>query len=111
MGKDERKLVEMARARKKPVPLRIQNAPDLLPGLDLYYEAFLRLTTSRAMGSGAIGPIPYSAISGYCKDEEIYGSLREDIFAHVEKMDHSYILWQTDRAAYEAKAEAAKRKP
>jgi hypothetical protein len=110
MGKDERKLVEMARRQKKPVPMRIQNAPDLAPGLELYYDAFGRLTTSRQLGSGAIGPIPYAAISTYCKDEGIHGDLRADVFYHVEHLDRAYMMWQTDRAAYEAKVEESRRK-
>lgn len=44
---------------------------------------------------GAVGPIPYSAISGYCKDEGFVGEERSDIFYHVERLDAAYMEWQT----------------
>lgn len=95
IGKDEKKLCDIAKQTGMPLPESIRDAPDLLPGLDLYYEAFQRLTTSRAFGMGAVGPIPYSAISGYCKDEGFVGEERSDIFYHVERLDAAYMEWQT----------------
>lgn len=93
-----------------PLPARIQDAPDLREGLEFYSKAFNRLTTSRTMGHGAIGAIPYAAISGYCKDEGITGELREDLFYHVAHMDAAYIKWQTNKANRDA-AQASKVKP
>lgn len=103
MGKDEKKLTEMARMQNRLPPARIQNAPDLLPGLEIYYDAFNRLTSSRALAKGLVGAIPYSAISGYCKDEGIEGETREDMIYHVERLDLAYISWQIDRSATLAK--------
>lgn len=88
-----------------PVPERIKNAPDLIPGLEFYYEAFCRLTTSRMLGAGGLGPIPYAAIDNYCRAEEIYDpELREDLFYHVEKLDLEYIKWQTAKMERERNA-------
>jgi hypothetical protein len=93
-----------------PLPERIKNAPELLHGLELYYNAFNSLTTSRVMGHGCIGGIPYAAISNFCREEGIEGELRDDLFYLVEHMDAEYIKWQTNRAKYEAEVAAAARK-
>ena len=90
-----------------PLPAHLANAPELLPGLDFYYEAFQRLTTSRLMGYASCGPIPYAAISGYCKDEGIEGEMREDLFYHVERLDAAYISFQTDKSRREREAQEA----
>lgn len=96
MGKDEKKLVEIARRQNMPLPARIQNAPELEPGLAFYYDIFSKLTTSRLPVQGGIGAIPYAAISGYCRDEGIDDvDTREDVFYHVERLDVAYIQWQT----------------
>lgn len=47
-----------------PVPDAIQNAPVLAPGLELYWEAFMELSSCRSIGMG-IGPIPWTAIRAY----------------------------------------------
>ena len=109
MGKDERKLIEISRRMGSPVPERIRNAPDLFNGLELFYEAFGALTTSRMLGQAAVGPIPYAAISGYCRDEGIFGRQREDVLYFIPRMDAAYMRWQTDKAAYEAEQAAAAR--
>lgn len=81
-----------------PLPTKIQNAPELLPGLELYAKAFSALTSSRAMGYGSIGAIPYAAIANYCREEGIDGEMREDLMYLVERMDAVYMRWQTEKA-------------
>lgn len=55
--------------RRLPVPDRIANAPTLWPGLDLYMDAFVELSTCRSyIGmNGTAGPIPYLAIDRYAE--------------------------------------------
>lgn len=74
-----------------PLPSRIQNAPTLMDGLEIYQLAFNLLTTSRQLSQGCIGPIPYAAISNFCREEEITGELRDDVFYHVERLDNAYL--------------------
>ena len=102
MGKDERTLLEMSKRQNMPLPERIKNAPDLLPGLELYYDAFKHLTTSRQIGQGCLGPIAYKAISDYCQAEGIEGDMREDMLYHIEHLDAAYMSWQTNKAKFEA---------
>lgn len=54
-------ILEACRDRGVAPPEALQNAPELLPGLDLYYEAFFALNSCRGMG----GPIPWTAIREY----------------------------------------------
>jgi hypothetical protein len=53
--------------RGQAPPEFIANAPALLPGLELYYEAFKELSTCRPyIGlEGVPGPIPWTAIDRY----------------------------------------------
>lgn len=53
--------------RGQSPPEFIANAPALLPGLELYYEAFKELSTCRPyIGlEGVPGPIPWTAIDRY----------------------------------------------
>jgi hypothetical protein len=80
-----------------PLPEAIQNAPEFLPGMDYYYEAFMRLSSSRDIGQAHIGAIPYEAISLFCRDEGLEGDDRVDMFYHVEHLDAVYIGWQMDK--------------
>lgn len=95
IGKDEKALLEIAHRQKGPVSEKIKNAPDLLPGLQFYVDAFNLLTTSRPTFQGGIGFIPYSEISQFCKDEGIRGSEREDLFFLVGQIDQFYVDWHT----------------
>lgn len=94
IGKDEKALLDIARRQNGPVSERIQNAPDLLPGLQFYVDAFNVLTRSRQIGQGGIGPIPYGEISLYCKDEGIEGDDREDFIYVIGEIDRFYVDWQ-----------------
>lgn len=73
------------------MPSRIQNAPELQDGLEIYQTAFNLLTSSRQLSQGCIGPIPYSAIANFCREEGITDELRDDIFYHVERLDKAYL--------------------
>lgn len=46
-------------------PAEYLSAPSPLPGVDPLLEAFFELCHDRAMGYGAIGPIPFTAIDRY----------------------------------------------
>lgn len=104
--------MEIAHRQKGPVSERIRNAPELLPGLQFYVDAFNLLTTSRQVVQGGIGRIPYSEISRFCEDEGIEGDTREDLFFLIGQMDHFYVDWQTKylKKKIETEVKAAKSK-
>lgn len=79
-----------------PLPQRIANAPELQVGLDLFYLAFLELSSCRSIGFGE-GPIPWLAIQRYCEVHEIEGEQREDLFYHVQRLDQSFLDWRAKK--------------
>lgn len=72
----------------------------------------MELTSCRGLGYGAIGPIPWLAIQTYCDVHDITGEQREDMFYHVQRLDKTYMDWQTAKAEQERKKadQAAKTK-
>lgn len=75
---------------RAPLPDAIANAPELLEGLQLYYSAFMDLTTCRSMGFGE-GPISWLSVSEYCQAHEITGDQRDELFYHIREMDTTYL--------------------
>lgn len=98
MGKDEKWLMQQARRQGTPLPERVANAPELWPGLELFLQAFMELTSCRGLGYGAIGPIPWIALQTYCDVHDLRGEQREDLFYFVQRMDKSYMDWQTKKS-------------
>lgn len=79
---------------RQQFPDSIQNAPDLWFGLNLFYTAFMDLTSCRTLGY-AQGPIPWLAIHEYCEAHGIEDELREDMFYHVARLDKAYLDWSS----------------
>lgn len=91
-------IVEQCVRMRSPYPDAIANAPELHPGLNLFYTAFLDLTSCRTLGYSQ-GPIPWLAIDHYCQANEIEGEQREDVFYHVAHLDKAYLDWSSKKNA------------
>jgi len=89
-GPVERRIIEQCLRERLPFPKRIANAPELWMGLELFYGAFLDLTTDRPMGWDA-RPIPWTAIRDYADAYDIRDEQREDLFDLVRAMDIAYL--------------------
>jgi hypothetical protein len=89
-GSTEEAIIKQAQDAGMPLPKAILNKPELLPGLDLFLDAFMALSSCRYLGMGE-GPIPWTAIDRYCTVNEIEGSLREELFHHVRSLDGVYL--------------------
>lgn len=79
-----------------PLPERIQNAPSLLPGLDLYFLGFEDLKSSRMTGFGP-GPIWWGTIQEYCEKK---GLSEEQTFAmhfHINVLDSEYLQFMSKK--------------
>lgn len=76
-------------------------------GSELFYMAFMDLTSSRSLGYSA-GPIPWHAIHLYCEANGIVGEQREDVFYHVERLDKSYLDWLAKKHKQRVAADAPK---
>jgi hypothetical protein len=83
-----------------PIPECILNQPDLTPGLELFFEAFWALTTTRAQGMGA-GCIPWTACQKYAEvcgfDEE----QADDLWFFISSMDAIFLKHLSDKRAPE----------
>jgi hypothetical protein len=73
-----------------PFPEKIQNAPDLLTGLELYYLGFVELSDSRQIGM-AMGPIPWKVIHDYCEAHHLDEDQTEEMHHHIREMDAVYL--------------------
>jgi hypothetical protein len=105
-GPTEKTIIEQAVRGRKPLPDAIQNAPDLFRGLELYYVAFMDLTSSRVMGATE-GPIAWNVIDYYCRALQFSEDQREDAFYYIAAMDKAYLDFRTQKAT---KAEPKKAK-
>ena len=103
MGKDEEFIIKQSKLFNKPIPNSILNAPLLRIDLELFYEAFNMLNTSRNLFEGGIGYIPYNVISCFCKDENIIGETREDVFYYIQMMDNAYVQYQSKKLINESR--------
>lgn len=82
-----------------PLPNAIQNAPDLLPGLDLYYDGFVALTSCRNSMFAGEGPIPWLVMRDYCNDYGIVGEQKEYFFLMLGHMDNAYLEYKLKKSS------------
>lgn len=82
---------------RRPLPQKIADAPILLPGLDLFYNAFTALSTCRQQGWSE-GDIPWTAISEYCDRNSLTGEQRADTFYFVRSLDLEYLKFKAKKA-------------
>ena len=96
-GPIEKKIIEQCVRDHLPLPEKIKNAPALLPGLELFYNAFAALSSCRNTGFGE-GEIPWNVISEYCDRNGIYGDQRDDTFFFVKELDSEYLAYKEEKA-------------
>jgi len=91
-------VLESAAKRKHPIPEAIQNAPDLLPGLNVFYDAFLELHSERPAAFSGIRSIPASKVReaairlGYVEEED-----QDYFYTMIRKMDLFTMKFITDK--------------
>lgn len=99
-------IVEQCVRQRLPLPPRIANAPELPFGLEIYYIAFMDLTSCRGSGYGTEGPISWLSINQYADAKQFEGDQREDVFYYVQRLDTVYLEFKTKKL----KAETGKGK-
>lgn len=87
-----------------PVPDKILNAPKLYAGLDLFYIAFMDLTSCRALGYGVVGPIDWLTIDTYCERLGLTGEQREDMFFFINVLDKEWLAHYSRKSKEKIKA-------
>lgn len=80
----------------KPLPERIQNAPELALGLEFYYNAFDQLGRERPAGLG-LSFIPLSSIIYYAQWVGLSESETQDFIVLIQKLDEAFIRWRQQK--------------
>jgi hypothetical protein len=70
-----------------PLPEKISNAPKMLVGLDIYFNAFTDLSAFRNPSDS----LRWESVNQYCKENDITGIQRENMFYHLSSLDKLYI--------------------
>ena len=77
-------------------PKFLKERPVLWPGLEIYYNAFMDLSTCRSVGMG-VGPIPITAIYEYCDRQRFDEDICESLLVHTRAMDSAYLKFQSSK--------------
>ena len=93
-------VVAIAEKTGRPIPGEVANRPELLPGLGLFYGAFVDLHTCRPAGFGAAA-IPYTAIVSWVDEVELVGDQRRRAFYMIHRMDRAFLDWAEKRRRIE----------
>jgi hypothetical protein len=81
----------------RPVPPAIANAPELLPGLQLYLVAFCDLETERPIGQFIPGPIPRSHVRAYARQLGLVGDDRAYFAEVIAALDDWHLKTMDER--------------
>lgn len=92
-------MIEAAVKRRQPIPEVIAQAPSLLEGLELYYEAFSELSTCRGTPdfNGNVGPIPWTALDAYGLRHGFEGEAFDYLCRMVRALDDCFIAYMAER--------------
>ncbi len=101
-GEREAKIIEECRKRKKPLPPHIENAPELLMGLEHFYEWYIELSTCRP-GGFEVMPIPVLVINDFADDLGLDVEEREEFKFFMLSMDNAFRDWNTKEQARKKK--------
>lgn len=86
----------MCLQERRPLPDFIKNAPELMPGLELYLNAFWELHTCRQIGFG-VGPIPWTAVRHYGNMLDL-DELEFSEFSYlIKQLDSAYLQWRNEQ--------------
>jgi hypothetical protein len=81
---DDMQLMEMAYDRDLPLPRHLREAPEVAPGLEIYWLAFWDLLSERSgMGDG---PIRWTAIQAWADYNGLDEDQREALHHHLKRM-------------------------
>ena len=73
-----------------PLPDSIANKPGITAGLDIYWQAFTDLNTSRELGM-AEGPIPWTAVDQWATRHHIVGEEFDRLVLVLRGIDAAYL--------------------
>lgn len=107
-GPTEQRIIEQCIRERRPLPTAIKNAPELQPGLGLYYTAYLDLQGDRQVGMSE-GLIPWTAVDRYAERNQFDDETREDLQYHVRKLDEAYLAHKAEKRLQASKQRATRK--
>lgn len=90
MGPIEQNIARQAIRAGEPIPDRIANAPELMPGLQLYLTAWLELDSERTHAL-SLTPIPWTSIRQYATAYRMDDEQAEDLTYLIRRMDNAHL--------------------
>ncbi len=79
-----------------PIPDPVKEQPDLEPGLEIFFEAFWSLSTTRSLGMSS-GPIPWTACQSYAEVCHFDEEQADDLWFFVSSMDAVFLKHLADK--------------
>jgi hypothetical protein len=92
MEQVEQRIIRECYARRRKLPDKIVNAPDLFVGLELYFIAFTELNSCRSTGWGP-GPIPSWCIDEFAERQGLDSDETEEMHHHIRQMDAAFLKY------------------
>lgn len=80
-------------------------------GLELFYNAFMDLTSCRGTGYGTEGPIPWTAVRQWARERELDEEQAEDLEYHIPQMDEVYLKHKAKKLAAATKPPPTTKRP
>jgi hypothetical protein len=75
---------------RSPLPQFLINCPELQQGLELYFQAFMELSTCRGVGFGE-GPIPWTAMMQWAVHNSLSDDQTDTLVYIMHEMDGAYL--------------------
>lgn len=89
-GPVEQRIIEQCYRSGLPLPQRIQNAPQLLPGLEFFLSAWVELSPDRPVAMSE-GFIPMASMVAFSKLYELSQEETKELIFFVRELDKVYI--------------------
>lgn len=86
----------MAHQAGEPIPDVIRDAPEPLPGLELYLDAYWEVQGDRPSGWSP-GRIPWSTIVKFCEQHDLSGEQQDRMVYFFNRMDDAYLAYVAEQ--------------
>ncbi len=97
-GKEKRRLYGSAARPLSPDERDLLTSrPQLDAGSILMYKCYIKVSTTRSMGFGMVGPIPWDRIVDWCTIRGIRGRAAEFLIDVVQRVDSIYLKKVNER--------------
>lgn len=102
-GEAERSIIQHHLSSGTPFPKWIREAPELLPGLEYFYQCFFEIAGDRPVGMG-VGPLPYMLLRTYGIAKGESEDELDDFIYLLREMDREYCAYNQERTEAERSA-------